>query len=229
MAWCSSGLHANATDLGCCIVMSALPYRAIRQDTFALLLMAKMAFGICRFCHMAYARLRIFTDSSPMHDIICCTRSLDSEYMVGRRSTVVHFRLPPADRVPSESSRTHSATHLGPLRPVCKSIGSTMPPKRKSDAFEPLDPPTDQPNASVPVAKKARVSDADEGSPSGAKNGKEAASPPKKWFEVVLEGEEVSRSRNLSLPTHTTVPSSESRVINEVLTMHLRPQRDVPI
>ena len=38
MARCSSGLHANATDLGCCIVLSALPYRAIRQDTFALLL-----------------------------------------------------------------------------------------------------------------------------------------------------------------------------------------------
>ena len=84
-----------------------------------------------------------------------------------------------------------------------------MPPKRKSDAFEPLDPTPDQPDASGsnedapvpagPALKKARVSDAGEGSSSGAKKGKKAAEPPKKWFEVVLDGEdEVSRSRNLS-------------------------------
>ncbi|KAM5538158.1 hypothetical protein V8D89_008045 [Ganoderma adspersum] len=58
-----------------------------------------------------------------------------------------------------------------------------MPPKRKSDAFEPLEPTADQADASVPAgpaAKKARVSDAGEGSSSGAKKGKKAAEPPKK-------------------------------------------------
>ena len=100
-----------------------------------------------------------------------------------------------------------------------------MPPKRKSDAFETLDPPADQPDASGssgdasgPVAKKARGSDVGEGL-SSAKKGKKAAEPPKEWFEVVLEGEdEVSRFRDLSV--HTAVPSS--RMINEVLTMRLR-------
>lgn len=88
-----------------------------------------------------------------------------------------------------------------------------MPPKRKSDAFEPLESTADQPHASSssgdpsvpagPAAKKARVSDAGEGSSSGAKKGKKVAEPPKKWFEVVLDGEdEVSRSRNL-LSSHT--------------------------
>ena len=43
MARCSSGLHANATDLGCRIVLSALPYHTIWQDTFALLLMALLS------------------------------------------------------------------------------------------------------------------------------------------------------------------------------------------
>ncbi|KAI1797764.1 hypothetical protein LXA43DRAFT_264974 [Ganoderma leucocontextum] len=76
-----------------------------------------------------------------------------------------------------------------------------MPPKRKSDAFEPLDLTADQPdasgsngNASAPAGratKKARISDAGEGSSSGAKKGKKAdAEPPKKWFEVVLDGED---------------------------------------
>ncbi len=89
-----------------------------------------------------------------------------------------------------------------------------MPPKRKSDVFEPVDLTADQPDASGssgdasvpagPAAKKARVSDASEGSSSGAKKGKKVAEPPKKWFEVVLDGEdEVSGSHNLLLPTHT--------------------------
>ncbi|PIL32078.1 hypothetical protein GSI_06783 [Ganoderma sinense ZZ0214-1] len=50
-----------------------------------------------------------------------------------------------------------------------------MPPKRKSDTFELLDPTADQPG---------------EGPSSGAKKGKKAAELPKKWFEVVLDGED---------------------------------------
>ena len=97
-------------------------------------------------------------------------------------------------------------------------ISGKMPPKRKSDAFEPLDPTVDQPEASSssgdvsvpaePATKKARVSDAGEGSSSGAKQGKKAAEPPKKWFEVVLDGEdEVSRSRNRSPFPHIALPA----------------------
>ncbi|KAI0735296.1 hypothetical protein C8Q76DRAFT_711753 [Earliella scabrosa] len=79
-----------------------------------------------------------------------------------------------------------------------------MPPKRKSDVLEPvIDLTAEQPekeNGAVAslasagsAAKKARVSDAGEASSStsGAKKGKAAAaSAPKHWSEVVLEGEE---------------------------------------
>ncbi|KAI0374288.1 hypothetical protein BV20DRAFT_1049112 [Pilatotrama ljubarskyi] len=73
-----------------------------------------------------------------------------------------------------------------------------MPPKRKSDALEPvLDLTGDsseevQERAAVvaePAPKKARKADAGEGSSSGAKKGK-SADAPKNWRDVVLEGEE---------------------------------------
>ena len=84
-----------------------------------------------------------------------------------------------------------------------------MPPKRKSDVLEPvIDLTAEQPEkengAAVSLAsagsaaKKARVSDAGEASSStsGAKKGKAAAaSAPKHWSEVVLEGEEEVRAR----------------------------------
>ncbi|OJT11055.1 hypothetical protein TRAPUB_12426 [Trametes pubescens] len=75
-----------------------------------------------------------------------------------------------------------------------------MPPKRKSEVLEPVDLTVDTPEAESeddyapavvkPAAKKARKSDVAEGSSSGAKKGKTADEPKKKWFEIKLEGEE---------------------------------------
>ncbi|EJF66589.1 hypothetical protein BD309DRAFT_946883 [Dichomitus squalens] len=78
-----------------------------------------------------------------------------------------------------------------------------MSTKRKSDVLEPVDLTVDTSNASggkenafeasvaAPAVKKARTSDAGEGSSSGTKKGKKAdAQPPKNWYEVVLDGED---------------------------------------
>ena len=70
-----------------------------------------------------------------------------------------------------------------------------MAPKRKSNALESVDEA--QPTASGstteagPSAKKARVSDAEQGSSKAAKKGK-AAEVVQDWREVELEGEHVS-------------------------------------
>ncbi|KAI0651736.1 hypothetical protein C8Q79DRAFT_1004999 [Trametes meyenii] len=68
-----------------------------------------------------------------------------------------------------------------------------MPPKRKSDVLAAPAPDLedDEPAAvaSESSVKRARKSDAGEGSSTGAKKGK-AAEAPKNWRDVVLEGEE---------------------------------------
>lgn len=81
-----------------------------------------------------------------------------------------------------------------------------MPPKRKSDVLEPIDLTVDasdvssgkenalEASAGAPAVKKARTSDAGEGSSSGTKKGKKAnAEPPKNWYEIVLDGEDEVR------------------------------------
>ncbi|KAI0757121.1 hypothetical protein C8Q80DRAFT_78011 [Daedaleopsis nitida] len=92
------------------------------------------------------------------------------------------------------------------LSPVDHKQYFIMPPaKRKSDVLEPVidltaeqpekenavDDASGQGGSAAPVAKKARVSDVVEGSSKGTKKGKAAAaSAPKNWREVVLEGED---------------------------------------